>query len=393
MLGRHIPDWASMSPNPEAPRAAALDLTAGDPLDRLQRRVGLKPSVPGRMALLLAVTVLPLVILAGIGGQLGPLATDPVIVGRLLIGLPLLVLAGPPVARAVRQAVEHCRATGLVAVEDGDRFEAAVARAITMRDSRLALLVIVVVAFGVSVLASRGAKLPNAGEWARAGDGVSAAGWWYALVSLSLFDLVRLRWLWRILVWWRLLFHVSRIPLRLMPAHPDRAGGLGFLSTAATSFAVLVVGLAVSASFLWRAAIQAGDATLATLKVPMAGLAVTMLLLIVVPLFFFLPQLGRAKRRAEVAYGRLAARYTRRFDDRWLGEGERRDAELLGTPDIQSLADLQGSYDVVRQMRPIPIATHTVVALVLAAVLAMLPAIEAEIPLKDILIKVLGALR
>jgi len=372
----------------------------GDPLDRLQHRVRLKPAAPGgRVVLLLAVTVLPLVVLAAVGGQLGPLATDPVIVGRLLIGLPLLVLAGPPVARAVRQAVEHCRATGLVAVEDGDRFEAAVARAITMRDSRLALAVIVVVAFGVSVLVSQGAKLPNAGAWARAGDGVSAAGWWYALVSLSLFDLVRLRWLWRILVWWRLLLSLSRIPLRLMPAHPDRAGGLGFLSTAASSFALLVVGLTVSASFLWRAAIQAGDATLATLKVPMAGLAVTMLLLIVVPLLFFLPQLGRAKRRAELAYGRLAARYTRRFDARWLGEGEgeeegeRRDDELLGTADIQSLADLQGSYDVVRQMRPVPLTTATAVTLVLAAGLAMLPAIEAEIPLKDILIKVLGALR
>jgi len=376
-----------------------LDLTSGDPLDRLQSRVRLKPSVPGRIALLLAVTVLPLVVLAAVSGQLGPLVTDPVIVGRLLIGLPLLVLAGPPVARAVRQAVEHCRATGLVAVEHGDRFEAAVARAITMRDSRLALAAIVVVAFGVSVLASQGAKLPNAGAWARAGDGVSAAGWWYALVSLALFDLVRLRWLWRILVWWRLLLSLSRIPLRLMPAHPDRAGGLGFLSTAASSFALLVVGLTVGASFLWRAAIQAGDATLATLKVPMAGLAVTMLLLIVVPLLFFLPQLGRAKRRAELAYGRLAARYTRRFDARWLGEGEgekeaeRRDNELLGTADIQSLADLQGSYDVVRQMRPVPLTTATAVTLVLAAALAMLPAIEAEIPLKDILIKVLGALR
>ncbi len=372
---------------------ADSDLMSGDPLNRLQSRVGLTPSGPGHIALLLAVTVLPLLVLAGIGGQLGPLATDTVVFGRLLIALPLLVVAGPPVARAVRHAVEQCTATGLVAAEHGDRFEAAVSRAMAMRDSRVALAVLVVVAFGLSVLASQGAQLPYVGDWARAGGGLSAAGWWFALVSMSLFDVVRLRWLWRILVWWRFLYHLSRIPLRLMPAHPDRAGGLGFLSTAASSFAVLVFGLMVAASFLWRAQILAGNASLAALKVPMAGLAIAMLLLIVVPLLFFLPQLGRTKRRAELAYGRLAARYTRRFDARWLGEGERHDAELLGTADLQSLADLQGSYEVVRQMRPIPLTTATAVTLLLAAALAMLPAVEAEIPLKDILLKVLGALR
>jgi hypothetical protein len=379
-----------------APPAAELELLAGDPLDRLQHRLRLgSPAAPGRrVVLVLAVTVLPLVVLTVIDGQLSGLARDTLVVGRLLIALPLLVLATAPVARAVRHAVAQCAATGLVAAEDRSRFEAALTRAQRMRDSHLALAVIVVVAFGTSLLAGPGAKLPNAGDWARSGGGaLSAAGWWYAVVSLSLFDLVRLRWLWRILVWWRFLFGLSRLPLRLMPAHPDRAGGLGFLSTAASSFALLVVGLAVGASFLWRAAIQAGDATLATLKVPMAGLALAMVLLIVVPLLFFLPQLGRARRRAELEYGQLAARYTRRFDAHWLGEGERHDAELLGSGDIQSLADLQGSYDVVRQMRPIPLMTPTLVILVLAAALAMLPAIEAEIPLKEILIKVLGALR
>ncbi len=385
-----------MPPSPPRSAVPEFDLTSDDPLDRLQRRLRLKvgsPAAPGRrIVLLLVVTVLPLVVLAGIAGQLGTLATDTLVIGRLVIALPLLVLAGPPVARAVRHAVEQCVKTGLVGAEDRDRFEAAVTGAIRLRDSRLALAVIVVIALVVSVGAG-GANLPYIGDWAREGGGLSAAGWWFALVSMSLFDLVRLRWLWRVVVWWRFLFSLARLPPGLMPAHPDRAGGLGFLSVACGSFAALILAMGIGPGIGFRGAILAGDATLATLKVPMIGVALLLVLVVAAPLLFFLPLLGRAKRRAALEYGQLAARYTRRFDARWIGEGERHDAELLGSGDIQSLADLQGSYDVVQQMRPVPISLPTIVTLLLMAGIAMLPAIEAEVPLKDILIAVLGALR
>ncbi|MGH7644587.1 MAG: hypothetical protein ACREMR_03280 [Gemmatimonadales bacterium] len=386
-----------MPPNGPASPAGELDLTSGDPLDRLQRRLHLKVGTsahPGRrIVILLAVTVLPLVALAAIGGQLVGLAEDTLVVGRLVIGLPLLVLAGPAVGRAVRHAVEQCTATGLVAAEHRGRFDDAIARAIRMRDSRLGLGLMVAGAVVTTALVSRVEVLRYTGEWGFSGGRLTPAGWWYVLVSLVLYNVVRFRWLWRLLVWWRLLFHLSRIPMRIMPAHPDRAGGLGLFSNAAASFALAILGLSLGGGFMWRAAILAGYTSLTALKVPMVGLVIVMLLLVAAPLVFFLPHLGRAKRRAEVEYGRLAARYTRRFDARWLGEGERHDAELLGTGDIQSLADLAGSYDVVRQMRPVPLTLHAAVALVLAAALAMLPAIEAEIPLKDILLGVLGALR
>jgi hypothetical protein len=33
----------------------------------------------------------------------------------------------------------------------------------------------------------------------------------------------------RFFIWYRFLWQVSKIPLNLIPTHPDRAGGLGFL--------------------------------------------------------------------------------------------------------------------------------------------------------------------
>ena len=377
--------------------ALELDVTHGDPLDRLERRLGIKAGTPpgvGRpIAVLLAVAVLPLAVLAAIDSQLGALIRDPLVLGRLVIALPLLQLARPPVAGAVARALKQCVTTGLVAPEESPRFEQTVARATRMRDSLLALAVFTVLAFGASLAGRKAALLPFAGSWARSGDGVSLAGWWYLLVSLAVFDLVRLRWLWRILVWWRFVFGLSRLPLRLMPAHPDRVGGLGVLGNVAPSLAMLVFGLTVNYGFDFRARILVGGAKLASLYIPMVGIPLLFLLWMLTPMAFFMPQLFRARNTGKMEYGQLAARYTRSFDERWIAKGEGSDAKLLGTQDIQSLADLANSYAVVDGMRPIPLTIGSVRPLLFAAVVSMIPALEAEIPLKEILLTVLKALR
>ena len=55
-------------------------------------------------------------------------------------------------------------------------------------------------------------------------------------VSLPSVQFLLLRcYLW-ILTWARFLWQVSRIPLRLVPIHPDRSGGLGFLESSSHIF-------------------------------------------------------------------------------------------------------------------------------------------------------------
>ena len=377
--------------------ALDLDLTHGDPLDRLEHRLGFKAGYPpgvGRpIALLLAVAVLPLVVFAAVNGQLGALVRDPLILGRLVLGLPLLQLARPPVAGSIARALKQSTTTGLVAPEDWPRLEAAVGGALRMRDSFLALVVIVILAFGGALYGRTVVTLPFAGSWARAGERISLAGWWYVLVALAVFDLVRLRWLWRLLVWWRFVFGLSRLPLRLVPSHPDRVGGLGVFGNVAPSLALLVFGLTVGYGFDFRARILVGGAKLASLYIPMVGIPVLFLAWMLTPMLFFMPHLFRARNRGKMEYGQLAARYTRRFEDRWLAPGDSPGAELLGSQDIQSLADLANSYAVVDGMRPIPLTLGSVRPLLLAAAVAMIPALEAEIPLKELLLTVLRAMR
>jgi hypothetical protein len=372
-------------------------LTTGDPWDAVQRRLHLKTDQPiepvRRILLILGVVVLPLVVLAGFDGTLRSLVGDTLVVGRLLISLPVFVLAGQTVQQAGRATLIHLAASGTVPVDHQPDLETTVRQAVRLRDSRLVIFAMVAFALAAAFLAGRAEALHYTGAWASEGGSLKPAGWWYVSVSLPVFSVIRLRWLWRIVVWWRFLFGVSRIPLRTLPAHPDGSGGLGFLAHATARFAILVFAMCLGAGMHWRAAILAGDASLQAIKVPMAGLGVAMLVLLLVPLAFFLPQLAAAKRKGLHDFGLLGARYAGRFDDRWLRQGDRHDAELLGTGDIQSLTDLAGSFEVVNRMRIVPITLQTVIPIILAAALAMLPAVEAEIPLREIALKILGALR
>ena len=71
------------------------------------------------------------------------------------------------------------------------------------------------------------------------------------------------------------------------------------------------------------------------------------------PLLMFTPQMAQARRRGLAEYGLLAQRYVAAFRDKWvLGQGD--DSDLLGTGDIQSLADLGNSYAIVQEMRVVP---------------------------------------
>ena len=98
----------------------------------------------------------------------------------------------------------------------------------------------------------------------------------------------------------------------------------------------------------------------------------------------FLPTLLQVKRRALLEYGTLASRYTQLFDRRWVTGGSGPDAELLGTGDIQSLADLGGAYERVKKMRALPIELADFVAMTLPGVLPAIPLAATVMPVGDI---------
>jgi hypothetical protein len=107
------------------------------------------------------------------------------------------------------------------------------------------------------------------------------------------------------------------------------------------------------------------------------------------PLLFFFPQLAAARRAGLLEFGILAERYAREFDCKWLRGGAHADETLLGTPDIQSLADIGNSFVVVNEMRSVPFNMRTVLQLAATTLLPVAPLLLTMIPLEELLARLI----
>ena len=272
---------------------------------------------------------------------------------RFLVTMPLLIIAELVVHRRMRPLVQQFLERNLIPESAMARFEAAVASAFRLRNSVLAEVLLIAFVYGVGILIVwRQYVALGTATWyatpSAEGSKLSVAGIWYGYVSLPIFQFLLCRWYFRMVIWARFLWQVSRIELSLVPTHPDRVGGLGFLASTAYAFAVLAVahgamlaGMLANRIFFVGAAadpVQGGD----------RRVVVFVLCPILGPLLVFAPQLAQAKRQGLREYGTLAERYVREFDAKWLRGGAPADEPLVGSADLQSLADLGNSYEVVR---------------------------------------------
>jgi hypothetical protein len=211
-------------------------------------------------------------------------------------------------------------------------------------------------------------------------------------VSLPVFQFLLLRWYFRLFIWSRFLWQVSRIELSLVPTHPDRVGGLGFLANTVYAFVPLAVAHGVMLAGLLANRIFYLGAALPEFKVEIAVLVAFLLCLVLGPLLVFAPQLAQAKRTGNREYGTLAERYVREFDAKWLRGGASVDEPLVGSADIQSLADLGNSFEVVRTMQIAPITRDALLRLVAATLAPVVPLALTMMPFEELLKKLLGIL-
>jgi hypothetical protein len=127
-------------------------------------------------------------------------------------------------------------------------------------------------------------------------------------------------------------------------------------------------------------------------KFLIGGYVVLMLILILAPLLVFIPKLITVKRTGLLEYSALANEYTRAFDRKWVRKEAPEGEQLLGSGDIQSLADLGNSFSFVRNMRTIPVDLNGVIPLIIATALPMLPLVLTVYPFDDLVLKLVGFL-
>ncbi len=255
-----------------------FSIVAGGPLFSLWRGTHLADDllhlVQRRILIMVLVTWVPLLLLSVVDGLTWtgkvaqPFLADFEIHVKLLVALPLLILAEPKVHERLLKIVNTFLENGLVEASSRPQFDAAIATATRLRNSVPAefmlLAFVYLVGFGVFWFNRTEPEITN---WYFApengGSGLSYAGWWALCVTLPLFQFVLVRWYFRLFIWARFLWQVSRIDLQLQPAHPDGTGGLRFLSMSTRAFSVVMLaqGAALSAMMANRNIPRRGQAS------------------------------------------------------------------------------------------------------------------------------------
>jgi hypothetical protein len=380
----------------------ALSLVRGDALMRLQRRIGLVPADGlgiGRRALALALlSWLPLAVWALLSGHALPSgAGEPLlrhygVQVRCLVAVPLFVLAEGVAHGLTTRLLPHFVRSGLVVEAQRLRFREILLGVAKLRDRTLPWILILGLVVTGQALGAGGSH-----ELIWAGDGPAPTsygfgGWWFAWIARPVFLGLLLGWLWRLVLLCVLFRRIAGLDLALVPTHPDRAGGLGFLEATPVLFSPVVFGISAVLASRWAHDVLYHGVHVQQLRMQMIAVGVIALLLFLAPLLLWLPPLRACKRRALLDYGALVGEHGRLVRRRWILREPIADAALLGAPEIGPVADTISLYDAVMKMRIVPIGRSSLLAIALAVALPMLPVLAIEIPVKDLLLSLLKSL-
>jgi hypothetical protein len=239
---------------PSVTKVPDFSLVLGGPIFELFRRSHLSRDglelVHWRILVITFVAWLPLLPLLMIGSPLlahavkVPFLRDIETHVKFLVALPVLIAADLIVHSRIPPVVKAFVARRIIFQQDIPRFLAVMESAMRLRNSvpvELGLLFLVLTLghwlwrSETALLTATWYALPQSGHLR-----LTAAGHWYAFVSIPIFQFILLRWHLRFFIWFRFLWHLSRLNLHLIPIHPDREGGLDFLGKSACAFSPIL---------------------------------------------------------------------------------------------------------------------------------------------------------
>jgi hypothetical protein len=304
----------------------------------------------------------------------------------VFIGIPLLLLAQITMEARFRIMSQHFLDANLVRVKELPLFRKVMEKARRLRDAKLPEIVIVVAVYLQIGYFLESGKLHH-GAWATVGGSnlLTPAGYYALFVAQALFLGLMALAFWKWVIWIVVLWDLSGLELQLDATDGDHRAGLGFLGEV-----VLAISVVIGAT--WRSQVLAGGATLMSYKLPAGLLAILVLLIFFLPLALFTPKLIREKKQGNLKYGSLQHLHSLQFRQKWIEERNEHVEELLGTPDVSSLADVSASFKNVEDMSVFPFKKNAAIALLVGLAVPMIPVLTAEIPLKELFKSLLQAL-
>ena len=302
--------------------------------------------------------------------------------------MPLLIIAESIIGPILAEVGLHFLSSGRISEADSPKYREAVDEVVRLRDSKWAEGLLVVVAY-VSTFTSMMTFALTVSSWrwisSDSGGHITLAAWWYVLVSIPIFQFLLYRWFFRIFIWSRFLYRMSRLDLNLIPTHPDRAGGIAFVGANQRYFGMILFALGALFAGVSGNEVMYENVSLSSLQVPTLTITVVVVFLIQLPGLFFFSMLRRTKRSGVFVYGNLALRYASEFQRKWVDGAPPTGEQLMGSSDIQSLADLGNSYGVIDDMMIVPFTWRSSIWLAAAFLFPVFPLLLTVMPLNEIL--------
>jgi hypothetical protein len=331
-----------------------------------------------------------------VGRATPPLDGEPLLAhfgvqARCLVAIPLLILGEGQAHRLTLRLLPHFVTSGLVPESAVPAFRQALAAAIRLRNATLPWLLMLGAVLALNTAAE---VLQRSHEvtWAAGLDGpadeLGFGALWFLYVARPIHLALLVAWLWRVILLGSLFRRIAKLELSLVPTHPDRAGGLGFLEVAPKIFAPTVLALGAVLAARWAHDIVYHDVHVQDLRLQMGAFVVLAVGLFSAPLLAFVPLMIKTKRKALLDYSALVGRHGRLVRDRWIYGKTLTDDSLLEAEELGPIADTGPVYDAVAAMRVFLIGKATAAPLLIAAVLPIVPVLAIEIPIT----KILGAL-
>lgn len=386
----------------KAAQDESFDLLRNDLLLRWQRKLHIAPQeglgVVRRAIFFALLTWLPIVLWAVLNNRLldagtgEPLLKHFGIHVRCLVAIPLFILSEAMAGGVFHNIIGQFRKSNIVGDNQQAAFNSVLSGIARLRDASFPWICVIGFA-GAWILGMPVHTDADEMSWAAAGNDFGFGGLWFLYVAKPIFVILLLGWVWRVALIILLFHRITKLELSLTPSHPDHCGGLGFLKKLPMALFLFTLAISSIIASRWMHDVLYHGETLASLKMPFAVFAIVWVAIALSPALLFAPKIAAMKREALLTYGALIGQHGRLVHQRWiLGyavNSESDTGDILDAPELGPVVDISAIYDAVENIKPIPIGKDSIMMVLIPIIFPMLFVITNEIPLKDLLLKLI----
>jgi hypothetical protein len=312
---------------------------------------------------------------------------------RLLLAIPMFFICEAWVGPRIGEFVGNSMNSGLVPDSERQTLAQTIHRINRMKDSWLVECFLFLIMFVVPLFITIGILPGKSGNAAyimeQAGGHLTLTNGFYLWFCLPLFRFLLARWLWHLGLWWYFLYRLQKMKLHLIPIHSDGAGGLGYLEVVQEHFAPLAVAFSALLAGSFAEEIISGTLPFESLYYLIPVVLVLNLFFFIGPLLMFSRKLWVCRIKGLDEYMAMAHHYVDAFDQTWIRDITVTGHSQLGTPDIQSLADLTNSVRVIHEMRTVPITRRLIMVFVISTILPFVPFVFIKLNFNELMVRLI----